>query len=87
MKAKIITFGNFKGGTGKTTNSTMVGNALASNNNKTLLIDLINIHRYLLSNLEMLNVKSILIFYFLIENISNRTYYPLSLLYLIVYLH
>lgn len=40
MKPKIITFGNFKGGTGKTTNSTMVGNALAGDNKKTLLIDL-----------------------------------------------
>ncbi|MFB8547558.1 ParA family protein [Enterococcus casseliflavus] len=40
MTAKIITFGNFKGGTGKTTNSTMVGNALAEKEMKTLLIDL-----------------------------------------------
>lgn len=40
MTAKIITFGNFKGGTGKTTNSTMVGNALANQKHNTLLIDL-----------------------------------------------
>jgi len=40
MTAKIITFGNFKGGTGKTTNATMVGYELATKNKATLLIDL-----------------------------------------------
>lgn len=39
MKAKILTFGNFKGGTGKTTNATMVGQDLAKKGFKTLLID------------------------------------------------
>ncbi|EDE2194078.1 AAA family ATPase, partial [Listeria monocytogenes] len=39
-KAKVITFGNFKGGTGKTTNSAMIGNELARQGKKTLLIDL-----------------------------------------------
>lgn len=40
MSATTITFGNFKGGTGKTTNATMIGNELATQNKKTLLIDL-----------------------------------------------
>lgn len=40
MTATTITFGNFKGGTGKTTNATMIGNELASQNKKTLLVDL-----------------------------------------------
>jgi len=40
MTAKIITFSNFKGGTGKTTNSTMTGIELANRGKKTLLIDL-----------------------------------------------
>lgn len=40
MTAKVITFGNFKGGTGKTTNATMIGNELATQKKKTLLIDL-----------------------------------------------
>ena len=38
--AKKITFGNFKGGTGKTTNSTMVAYHLAKKGYKTLLVDL-----------------------------------------------
>lgn len=38
--AKIITFGNFKGGTGKTTNSTMFANELSNRGIKTLLIDM-----------------------------------------------
>lgn len=37
--SNIITFGNFKGGTGKTTNATLTGLALARANKKTLLID------------------------------------------------
>lgn len=37
---KKITFGNFKGGTGKTTNSTLVSYHLAKKGYKTLLIDL-----------------------------------------------
>lgn len=40
MTAKIITFGNFKGGTGKTTNATMVGNDLADQKKSVLLLDL-----------------------------------------------
>ncbi|MBC1399930.1 ParA family protein [Listeria fleischmannii] len=40
MTAKIVTFGNFKGGTGKTTNSAMIGNELANQGYKTLLVDL-----------------------------------------------
>lgn len=35
-----LTFGNFKGGTGKTTNATMTGIELSNRNQKTLLIDL-----------------------------------------------
>lgn len=38
--AITITFGNFKGGTGKTTNSTMVAKTLADKGFKTLLIDM-----------------------------------------------
>ena len=38
--AKIITFGNFKGGTGKTTNSTMIAKTLSDKGYKTLLIDM-----------------------------------------------
>lgn len=37
--SEIITFGNFKGGTGKTTNATLTGLALARAGKKTLLID------------------------------------------------
>lgn len=37
--AEIITFGNFKGGTGKTTNSTLTGLALARAGKRTLLAD------------------------------------------------
>lgn len=37
---KIITFGNFKGGTGKTTNSTMIAKELSDKGLKTLLIDM-----------------------------------------------
>lgn len=37
--SEIITFGNFKGGTGKTTNAVLTGLALARQNKKTLLID------------------------------------------------
>lgn len=37
---KIITFGNFKGGAGKTTNSTMIGYMLANKGKKVLLADL-----------------------------------------------
>ncbi|MCU9780980.1 ParA family protein [Enterococcus faecalis] len=40
MSAKTITFGNFKGGTGKTTNATMVGYELSNQGKNTLLIDL-----------------------------------------------
>lgn len=40
MDAKVLTFSNFKGGTGKTTNSTMTGIELARRGYKTLLIDL-----------------------------------------------
>lgn len=40
LAAKVITFGNFKGGTGKTTNSAMIGNELANQGFKTLLVDL-----------------------------------------------
>jgi ATPases involved in chromosome partitioning len=40
MTAQIITFGNFKGGTGKTTNATLSGLALARAHYKTLLIDM-----------------------------------------------
>ncbi|WP_143444717.1 ParA family protein, partial [Lactiplantibacillus plantarum] len=40
MDSKVITFSNFKGGTGKTTNSTMTGIELARRGYKTLLIDL-----------------------------------------------
>lgn len=38
--AHKITFANFKGGTGKTTNSTMIGYHLAKKGYKTLLVDL-----------------------------------------------
>lgn len=38
--AKIITFGNFKGGTGKTTNATMIAKSLSDKNFNTLLIDM-----------------------------------------------
>ena len=37
---KVITFGNFKGGTGKTTNSAMIAYTLSNLGYKTLLIDL-----------------------------------------------
>ncbi|EUJ16617.1 ParA family protein [Listeria aquatica] len=40
MAGTVITFGNFKGGTGKTTNSAMIGNELANQGYKTLLIDM-----------------------------------------------
>lgn len=40
MTATVLTFGNFKGGTGKTTNATMIGNELSSRSLKTLLIDM-----------------------------------------------
>lgn len=40
MAAKILTFGNFKGGTGKTTNSTMIGFELSKREKKVLLLDL-----------------------------------------------
>ena len=40
MKSRIITFGNFKGGTGKTSNATMIGYQLAQKGHKTLLLDL-----------------------------------------------
>ena len=36
---EVITFGNFKGGTGKTTNATLACLALARAGKKTLLID------------------------------------------------
>lgn len=39
--AKIITFGNFKGGTGKTTNPTMIAKTLSDKGYKTLLIDMV----------------------------------------------
>ncbi|WP_429971911.1 ParA family protein (plasmid) [Fructilactobacillus sp. Tb1] len=38
--ATTLTFGNFKGGTGKTTNATMTGIELSNRGQKTLLIDL-----------------------------------------------
>lgn len=38
--SKVITFGNFKGGTGKTTNSCMIGNELANRGFKTLVVDM-----------------------------------------------
>ncbi|MEK4231339.1 ParA family protein [Solibacillus sp. FSL H8-0538] len=38
-EAIIVTFGNFKGGTGKTTNSTMIAHALALKGYKVLLCD------------------------------------------------
>lgn len=37
---KTITFGNFKGGTGKTTNSTMVAKTLSDQGQKVLLVDM-----------------------------------------------
>ena len=37
---QVITFGNFKGGVGKTANSTMVALELSNRDFKTLLIDL-----------------------------------------------
>jgi len=40
MSAKVLTFGNFKGGTGKTTNSTMIGFELSNRGQKVLLLDL-----------------------------------------------
>lgn len=40
MSATVLTFSNFKGGTGKTTNSTMTGIELSKRGFKTLLIDL-----------------------------------------------
>lgn len=40
MKSRIITFGNAKGGTGKTSNATMIGYQLAQQGHKTLLLDL-----------------------------------------------
>lgn len=40
LSGTVITFSNFKGGTGKTTNSTMTGIELARRGYKTLLIDL-----------------------------------------------
>lgn len=39
MSAKVITFGNFKGGTGKTTNCTMIGYTLAKKGYKVLVLD------------------------------------------------
>lgn len=40
MTAKVLTYGNFKGGTGKTTNATMMGNELAQRGLKVLLVDM-----------------------------------------------
>lgn len=40
MTATILTFGNFKGGTGKTTNSTMIGYELSNRGKRVLLLDL-----------------------------------------------
>ena len=40
MSGKVLTFGNFKGGTGKTTNSTMIGFELSNRGQKVLLLDL-----------------------------------------------
>ncbi len=40
MVAKVVTYGNFKGGTGKTTNATMMGNELAKRGLKVLLVDM-----------------------------------------------
>lgn len=40
MGAKVITFANFKGGTGKTTNASMLSFTLAKRGFKTLLVDL-----------------------------------------------
>lgn len=40
MTAKIITFANFKGGTGKTTNASLMSYHLASKGYKTLLVDM-----------------------------------------------
>ena len=37
---QVITFGNFKGGVGKTSNSTMVALELSNRDFKTLLVDL-----------------------------------------------
>jgi chromosome partitioning protein len=39
QKCQVVTFGNFKGGTGKTTNSTMLAYALANKGYKVLLSD------------------------------------------------
>lgn len=39
MTATVITFGNFKGGTGKTTNSAMIGYTLAKKGYKVCLLD------------------------------------------------
>lgn len=38
-ETKVVTFGNYKGGTGKTTNSTMIGYALSELGHKVLLVD------------------------------------------------
>ena len=38
-KAIVVTFGNFKGGTGKTTNSTLLAYELATQGKKVLLCD------------------------------------------------
>ena len=40
MACKIVTFGNFKGGTGKTTNSCMIAYELSKLKKKVLLVDL-----------------------------------------------
>lgn len=40
LSAKVITFANFKGGTGKTTNATLLSYHLAEKGNKTLLVDM-----------------------------------------------
>lgn len=40
METKVLTFANFKGGTGKTTNATLLGYTLAKRGFRTLVVDL-----------------------------------------------
>ncbi len=60
MAATVVTFGNFKGGTGKTTNATMVGYELSNKGKKVLLIPQANAtNLYLKTRANLSNITPI----------------------------